>query len=145
MRLGIVYLFYIAKKFWRVIDQYIDHFNKEDTLCVLEGTLNLPAKEMMEHMSECGDDVKALPFIFGEDEGGYEEIIHLFRILEKILNLCGNRFSEDCREFFAESGRFPPHDLYDKLEYVLDAHQKRHRMEIMAVLAIVEKNLKQMI
>ena len=83
-----------------------------------------------------------MSFIFDEDDGGYEEIIHLFRILEKVMNMFGEKFSRECESFFTEPISMPPHDMYDPWEQFLDAFQNRPLKEKRIVLLHMWNDLK---
>lgn len=125
------------KKVLRVTEQYIDSFIKENTLCVLANSLDQLIDETLEREEKFKNSDSILRYIFESDEGGYEEIIHLFRILKKIVRISGEEFSDACIKFFEDTDLMPQHDLYDELERTLDNIEKWERGDQKIILAKV--------
>lgn len=125
-----------------VTDQYIESFNKENTLCVLTNSLEQLLDETLEREAKFQNSNSILRFVFEHDEGGYEEIIHLFRILRKIVRISGEEFSDACIKFFENTDLMPKHDFYDELEMILEILENEERGEQKHTLTEVADLLK---
>lgn len=68
--------------------------------CLLANLLDQLIDETLEREDKFQNSDSILRSIFESDEGGYEEIIHLFRILKKIVRIFGEEFSDACIKFF---------------------------------------------